>query len=243
MMRLLTVLAVFAVFGAFWTTTAQSQGWDAEGELEIEDMGDPGFPENNTNSANNDPKIYSYTPFLSINSGQSNIGFGTVDYVKDADPFGDFVLTINATSQGLLSVTYTLGHETIDVSGLGSFEMRSTLSVELIDLGGGGVTLTATGAMMAPGVTEEEGLGTTDVFLPSVALANDVILNGEGTTNYDSGIVSYTRTNTTVAMLIGGSFQLTPGDRAILRGRFEIEVDLVPVESTTWGGIKALYSE
>jgi len=149
MMRVLTTLAVLVLLAAFWATAAQSQDWEVHGELHIEDLGDPGT-ESNTNSLQNEPKIQTYSPFLEITSGQSDIGFGTVDYAKDSDPFGDFVLTITATSVGFLDVIYTLNHEIIDVS-VGSFEMRSTLSVELIDLGGGGVTLTATGAMLAPG--------------------------------------------------------------------------------------------
>lgn len=239
MMRLLTILTGLVVLAAFWVTPVQAQ-WDAEGELSIEDQGDPGFPEVSNENYNGDPKIFNYVPFLEITSGSSNIGFGTVDYKKDSDPYGEFVLTITATSAGLLNVVYTLSHDIIDVS-LGSFMMKTDLTVELIDLGGGGVTLAATGPMLAAGVREEDGLGTTDVALPSIALANDAILNGEGFTSYSSGVVNYTRNNTTVAMLTGGSFNLTAGDRAILRGRFEIARNLVPVEPTTWGGIKALY--
>jgi hypothetical protein len=241
MMRLLTILAALVVLVAFWAPAAQSQDWDVEGEITIEDMGDPG-QETNTNSLQNEPKIQGYIPFLEITSGQSNIGFGTIDYFKDSDPFGEFLITITATSEGLLDVIYSLSHECIDVS-VGSFMMRSDLSVELIDLGGGGVVLTATGAMMAPGVREEDGLGTDDFPLPSLALAIDEVLNGEGITTYSSEAQNYIRSNTTVAMLIGGRFQLTTGDKAILRGRFEIARDLVPVEATTWGAVKALYTE
>ena len=240
-MRLHTIVGALLAFSVLWAVSAVAQDWDVEGELTIEDLGDPG-QESNTSSLQNEPKIQSYEPLLEITSGQSSVGFGTVDYQKDSDPHGDFVLTITATSVGLLDVIFTLEHEMIDVSGLGSFEMMSTLSVELIDLGGGGVILTATGPMLAPGVTEDSGLGTTDVPLPSVALANDVILNGEGTTTYESGIVSYNRSETTVAMLMGGRFQLTAGDRAVLRGRFEFGTDL-PVEPETWGGTKALYRD
>ena len=238
-MRFCLFAVVLLVLPSFWTVSAGAQDWEVEGELSIEDLGDPGFPENSNESFNNQPKIQIYSPLLEITEGNSNIGFGTVDYSKDSDPFGDFVLTITATSQALLEVVFTLGHEMIDVS-VGSFEMRSTLSVELIDLGGGGVSLTAAGALLAPGVREVGGLGTVDILLPTVALAIDEILIGEGTTTYDSGIVNYTRNTTTVAMLIGGSFQLTAGDRAILRGRFEIDREL-PVVSRTWSEIKELY--
>jgi len=242
MMRLLTVLSVFVVLASFCAPAAQAQDWEVEGELHIEDLGDPGT-ESNTNSLQNQPKIEGYVPFLEILSGQSNIGFGTVDYRKDSDPFGEFVLTITATSVGPLDVTYILSHEIIDVSTGTSFMMKSDLTVELIDMGDSGVTLTATGAMLAPGVTEEDGLGTTDVPLPTLFLAVDEVLNGEGSTSYSSEPRNYIRNNTTVEMFIGGSFQLSTGDKAILRGRFEIARDLVPVEDTTWGQIKALYDE
>ena len=240
-MRSCLFAAVLLVLPTFWAASAGAQDWEVEGELSIEDLGDPGFPEVSNEIFNNQPKIQSYTPLLEITEGNSNIGFGTVDYEKDSDPHGDFVITITAASQGLLEVTYTLLHEMIDLS-VGSYQMRSTLSVELVDLGGGGVSLTASGAMLAPGVRDDDGLGTDDVLLASVALAIDQILIGEGTTNYDSGIVSYVRNNTTVAMLLGGKFQLTAGDRAILRGRFEIDREL-PVVSRAWGEIKALYQQ
>ena len=241
-MRLLTTLVVMLLVSAFFGIPAHAQSdWEVEGELTLEDLGDPGT-ESDTNNLQNEPKIQSYEPLLEIDSGASHIGFGTVDYYKDADPSGEFVLTITATSVGLLDVTFFLGHETIDVS-FGSLEMVSYLSVELIDLGGGGVVLTASGAMLAPGVREEEGLGTTDVPLPSVALAIDEVLNGEGVTEFNSGIVNYTRNNKTVAMFLGGRFQLTAGDQAILRGRFEIGSDIVPVENKTWSDVKALYSD
>ena len=241
-MRLLSILSALVVLASFCAPAAQAQDWEVEGELHIEDLGNPG-QETNNSSLQNEPKVQSYIPFLEITSGQSNIGFGTVDYFKDSDPSGEFVLTITAASDGPLSVVYTLSHEIIDVSVGSSFMMKSDLTVELIDLGGSGVTLTATGAMLAPGVTEEDGLGTTDVPLPTLALANDEVLNGEGITSYSSGARNYIRNNTTVAMFIGGSFQLSTGNRAILRGRFEIASNLVPVDHSTWGQIKAAYAE
>jgi len=240
MMRLLTFLSVLVLLVTFGATAVQSQDWEVDGHIELEDLGDPGSESDNS-SLQNQSKVETYTPLLEILVDNSNIGFCHVDYEKDSDPYGDFVITVTSTSVGFLSVVYTLRHECIDVS-IGSLEMISSLSVELIDLGDPGVQLTATGGMIAPGVEEEDGLGTTDRFLPTLILGNDEILNGAGTTNYNSGVQNFVGTNTTVAMILGGSFQLSPEDKVILRGRFEI-AHTVPVESATWGKIKALYTE
>jgi hypothetical protein len=49
--------------------------------------------------------------------------------------------------------------------------------------------------------------------------------------------------NPTVGMFMTGNFRLSAGDKAILRGRFEIDPDMVSVETKAWGEIKALYRD
>ena len=95
--------------------------------------------------------------------------------------------------------------------------------------------------IMAPGVRTESGIGTEDVPIPLLALGNDVLLTGEDTTTYGSGVRQFVGSETTVGMFITGQFVLSAGDRAILRGRFEFDSNLVPVESGSWGSVKALY--
>jgi hypothetical protein len=144
-------------------------------------------------------------------------------------------------------VKFNAEHNIVDVSN-GTWSMRTTLTVQLIDLGGGGVFLrprsdaNPLGAVLIPGVLVDDGPGS-DWVTQSALILGGTSYNGEGTSGTDSGLQSYTGTDATVKMRMQGDWELSSGDRAIITGRFEITGGTVPVESTTWGRIKALYSE
>lgn len=234
-----TLLALLVLSSG--SVLAQSDDWEVEGELSIEDVDEPGI-ETATESLQNQGKVETYAPLLEIAESGTTPGFGTLTYVKDADPFGDFVLEITATSVGDLDVIYQIGHEIINVT-IGGFNVQTTLEVETIDLNGGGVTLTAPENLLTPGVVEDDGLADEQVPLPLFILGTNAVIVGEGTQTYDSGVRPYVGANPTVGMFMTGNFRLSAGDKAILRGRFEIDPDMVSVESRAWGEIKALYRD
>jgi len=77
-MRYLATAAALCVLAAVWAGSAGAQDWEVEGELTIEDQGDPGS-ENDNNNFQNQLKVETYTPLLEITADNSSIGFGTVD--------------------------------------------------------------------------------------------------------------------------------------------------------------------
>ncbi len=239
-MRLLTlvVVALFA-FCPFSEALAQS---GVEAQVDLESVVDPLDTEQEDVKFEVSTKSQTYTPLLVIP------GFAVMDYDKDLDPYGEFQLTVTAFGAGPIKVQYAVGHEIIDVS-TGSWTMQTTLSVELIDLDGdSNVFLRSISETEVPGLLVPFVVEDTPVFDERVVqtdLIHGVLENitSEGTTNYDSGLFNYTGSEETLAMGVGGIFELSEGDRVILTGRFEIAAGQVPVEPTTWGRIKALYGE
>jgi hypothetical protein len=158
------------------------------------------------------------------------------------------VITVTSESAGNLKVKFNVEHNIVDVSN-STWSMRTTLTVQLIDLNSSGTVFlrqrtdaNPLGAVLIPEVLEDDGFGGDWVTQNALVLGN-TNYNGEGTTGTDSGSMSYTGTITTLKMRMQGDWELSSGDRAIITGRFEITGGNVPVEGTTWGRIKALYGE
>jgi hypothetical protein len=249
-MRYPTTAAALLSFLAVWAIGAEAQGWEVEAEILLEDSIDPAQDESQNFTQNEQPKVFSYEPIILIETASPDEpGDARIDYSKDSDPYGDFEITITSESVGDVKVWYRVEHNIVDLSG-GTWSMRTTLEVERIDLDGDEDVRVMVnpdgdfGVMLMPRVWVDDGLFAEWVEMSSLVLGNafELPLTGEGTTQFQSGDHPYNITDESTRMAVDGDFMLSSGDRVIVRGRFEF-FDPTPVESVTWGAIKAQYNQ
>jgi len=219
------------------TGAAQAQDvWTVLCQMELLEIDDPGNYIDDFALLTEQPKIADYPDLLTISS--PSVGSATVAYSKDADPFGQFVITVTNDLSGDLNAYIIVGHTTVPVVGTG-WKALCWLEIELVDTGADGVWL-RTGPGLSVMRMLVQDTGNTWLDVSGMALGDGVDLNTAGTHHLDAGVRVYDGPEAQAMEAILG-FDLSPGDQATLTGRFELSSDLTPVETRTLSGVKNLF--
>ena len=236
MRRIYTTLSLLLVAFAL-TGAAQAQDtWVVSCQLDLVEIDDPGNFVDGANQFTDQPKIADYPDLLTISS--PTVGSATVAYSKDADPFGQFVLSVTNDLSGSLFTYGIVGHTIVPVVGEG-WKALCWLEIELVDTGADGVWLrTDPGrSLMFMAVRD---MDNSRINVSGMTLGDGVDLSTPGTHFLDAGVRIYDGPEAR-AMEAIFDFDLSPGDQAILTGRFELSPDLTPVETRAWSGVKSLF--
>lgn len=232
---IVTACLLFVALAGIGPAQAQDV-WNVFGQLDLLDLDNPSNFASDSAALVDQPKVGDYPDFMA--ASDVAIGSATVAYTKDADPYGEFVLNVSNDLDGILNTYCVVGHAIEPVVGA-DWEVQCWLEIELVDRNGGGVTL-ETGYSPDLLRMQVQNAGGTFVGVDGMILGEDIVLDTAGTHNLDAGVRVYAGPEAQ-AMEVLVEFNLSAGDQATVTGRFEINQDLTPVETSTWSGVKQLF--
>lgn len=225
------LLVVFTLTGA---ADAQDT-WVVTCQLNLAEIADPGNFVEDFAMLTDQPKVASYPDLLNILS--QDVGDAHVAYTKDADPYGQFELTVVNNLAGGLTAYCIVDHTIEPVVGAG-WTVQCWLDIELIDDGGDVWLRTDAGQVLMQMFVKNESGTWVPVF--GMALGGDLDLVEAGIEHLDTGVLVYGGPEAQAMQAII-AFDLSGNDQAVITGRFEISQDLTPVEARTWSGVKGLF--